>query len=249
MNVNYIQNISVSLFLFLGITIFSGCNKENRCDCFKTTGNDITINRDISSFDTVFVKDKVDVYLIEDSIFKIEIVGGANLVALIKTDITNNKLSIRNENKCNVVRSYKRKIKVYVHAPKLKGIIHRGVGNIYCENELKSDTIFYQVFNSGDLHLSVSNIYLFGGANGIGDVHVKGNCTKHLSNINGEGFLFAEELKTNFSDLYLKTSGTSKVYATDELRVVLTESGDLYYKGNPSTITKTITGTGQLIHY
>ena len=236
-------------FIILLLT-FLGCKKENLCDCFKSTGSETIIYRDLTnSFDTVLMKDKLDVYLIEDTIDKIEIHGGKHLVNLVHTDVANNKLTITNNNKCNFVRSYKRRIKVYVHVTNLKSIVQNGVGNLYCVNDITSDSLTYQIFNSGDLHLKVNNLFLRGGVNGMGDIYAEGTTLIHNSNIKGEGFLFAESLNTQTSDLIMKTSGTSKITANSQIILTLTQSGNVYYHGNPSVIQTSITGSGKLIPF
>jgi hypothetical protein len=233
-------------FCFLA---FSGCKKENLCDCFKSTGHEVSVYREISGFQNVSMEGKVEVHIIESPVFEVKIVGGQHVVGLIKTEVVDGELKISNHNKCNMMRSYKKKIHVYVKMPKVGWLRNHGLGNIWCDNALTTDTVYYQVTNSGDIHLKVNNMAVMGGIHGMGDIYLDGATAYHNSNINGEGFLHGENCKTDVSDLVLITSGVSKVDARVKLIVNIEQSGDVYYTGNPGVIQKTITGTGKLISY
>lgn len=236
----------LALIQFLLFISFS-CTKDNRCDCFKSTGKESVIERIPTSFSKIYVEGKVDVYLTEDSVFGIKIEGGENVIDKIATNVENGELKISNENTCNFVRSYKKKIKVFVRAPKFKEIMHKGIGDIYTIGVLNTDTITYRIFNSGNLYLTVDNQYLVGGINGMGDFYGSGKTIKHLCNANGEGWVDCRNLQTDNSDFYLKISGLTFINVSQALNVVIKHSGDVYYKGNPATLQKQIDGTGKLI--
>jgi hypothetical protein len=237
-----IRPIAVILYLVL----FAGCKKENLCDCFKGTGDDVTVTRELSGFDRLYIEDKLDVRITEAPVFEVTVEGGKKVVGLIKTKVVDGELRISNDNKCNMMRSYKRKITVHVKMPKLRWIVHSGLGTVSCGNAFTNDTITYQIFSVGDLHLDVNNGMVIGGINGMGDIYLRGTTYKHLTNVKGEGFVYADELKTNISDLVLSTSGLTYVNVSDQLIVHIYEGGDVYYRGNPPVIQKVITGTGQL---
>lgn len=241
------QGIKSLIILAIFASLFYGCKKENMCDCFKSTGKDVTISRDVIPFDTIQVYDKVDVYVHEEAAFSVKIEGGKNVVGLISTEINNNTLTIKNNNKCNFVRSYKKRIKVHIGMPKVNWIRHSGIGNVYSEGVLTTDTITYQIFSSGDVYLNVNNQYLRGGIHGMGDLYLKGNTNYHNTNVKGEGFIHAEDLATQTTDIVAITSGETRIQVNGTLIALLEQSGNVYYKGNPPVIQKTIKGKGQLI--
>lgn len=217
------------------------------CDCIKRTGDETGVTRAMNPFDKILVEDKVDVYLEEDSVYSVRVEGGKNVITLIKTEVENGTLRIRNDNKCNFMRSYKKKISVYIKTPRYREITHNGVGNVYCTRPLKSDTLTYHVFNSGDLYLDVDNTYLIGGNNGMGDVIASGKTNYHLVYCHGEGWVNAKNLQTETSDLVLLTSGLTYVNASNSLIVLIERTGDVYYNGDPPVIDLKRNGSGQLI--
>lgn len=240
-------NFSIAVTGLLLLVLFNSCKKENLCDCVKRTGEESSLTRDVSMFENVEVHDKVEVYLEEGPAYQVRIEGGKNVIKLIKTDVDNGTLVIKNDNKCNFMRSYKRKIKVYVTTPRYKFIVHDGVGTIYCSRPLKSDSIEYRVYNSGDLHLDVDNTHNFGKVNGMGDIYMGGKTDYHLVYVHGEGWVNAKDLQAKVSDLVLKTSGLTYVNASQALIVLIERTGDVYYNGDPSVVNLKRTGSGQLI--
>lgn len=236
----------ISVF-FCIVFLFNSCGKENRWDCFKSTGKETTITRELPFFDKVLVYDKLDVILIEDSVFKVKLEGGENVLKLIYTNVQNGELMITNDNSCNVVRSYKRKIKLYVSAPKFKELTHRGVGELRTQGTLHSDSIIYRVLNSGNMFLNVDNNLINGVMNGMGDINIIGKTEKHILNANGECHVNCGQLETKFSDYVLKISGPTYLNVNNELNVVIRNIGNVYYNGNPTIINKEITGSGKLI--
>ncbi|MFN6039699.1 MAG: head GIN domain-containing protein [Bacteroidota bacterium] len=244
---NFLKNKFRLLVCALASLLFNTCTKENLFDCFKSTGKETSVVRNLLPFQRVLVYDKLDVILIEDSVYKVRLEGGENILTLVKTDIVNGELVLSNNNKCNVVRSYKRKIRVFVYAPKFSEITHRGVGDIKTESVLHTDSIKYQVLNSGNVDLNIDNKYIYGIINGMGNINCTGKTITHILNANGEAHVNCGSLETLKSDYYLKLSGPSYLTANQELRVIIRHSGNVYYKGNPNIVYNQNTGSGKLI--
>ena len=85
--------------------LFSSCSKNSKC--FKSKGSLVTENRTMDNFNTIEIKGKLDVELIDASDNSISISGGENLVGFITSEVSNGTLVIDNKNKCNWMRSYK----------------------------------------------------------------------------------------------------------------------------------------------
>lgn len=125
---------------FLGVILiasfFAGCKKENMCDCFKRTGPIVRESRDLSGFDRIMVENNVNVFITQDSVFKVEIEAGDNIEALIKTEVVDGTLYCRNKNRCNWARSYKKPLNIYITMPVIKYITSDGTGNITSLNTI-----------------------------------------------------------------------------------------------------------------
>ena len=106
-----IRNIFI---LFVFAFVVNSCKKENLYDCFKPTGTIETRVIEVSDFQHVVVFDKIDLYLTQGPNFEVKLEAGKNLFMNIKTTVSNGTLTIDNINKCNFVRSPKKKIVAYI---------------------------------------------------------------------------------------------------------------------------------------
>jgi hypothetical protein len=237
------------IFIVLVTGLFS-CKKENCFDCIKSTGKIITQKRAIDAFSSVFIEDKIDVYITQDSIFKVEVEAGQNLQSLIKTDVDGETLRIHNDNKCNWVRGYKHTIKVFIHAPYFKYIENAGVGTTQALHTITQNEMTIRTSNSGDLKLAVNTNKMMISAHGNGDIYLTGNTIKLESSCVGTNFLFAKDLLiSNYAFMYTASIGNSFVTAPENglMDVQIARDGNIYYKGNPSQINLNRIGKGDLI--
>jgi len=85
---------------FTMIFAFLGCGKSG-IDCFTNSGEIIIEERTVEPFDSISVNDYVNIFISKDSIDKIVVEAGKNIISGITTKIENRQLIIRNENTCN----------------------------------------------------------------------------------------------------------------------------------------------------
>jgi hypothetical protein len=239
------------LFFVLVIFLtFSSCKKENRCDCVKSTGPINVINRNLKDFNCILLKDKIDLYLTQGSDFEVKVEAGSNLQSLIKTEIDGETLKVFNENRCNWVRGYKHRIKVYVTAPFFKHIKHQGVGTIESINTLVQDTISLRIENSGDIKLDLQTYRAACSAHGNGDTYLTGKTYQLASDFTGTNFLYASGLTiSSYTYLHSVSIGNAFINAPENglMDIVLDRAGNVHYTGNPSTINLTRNSKGNLI--
>ncbi len=227
------------------------CKKENLCDCFKGTGKQTSEERNLSPFDQIFVDDKIDVHITEGADFKVKIEAGSHVIKLIKTTVNDEgKLTITDRNKCDFTRSYKRKIIVHVTLPKLRSVENNGLGDVYMDSQFTCDTLNYYMSNSGNLHINVNADIVYGGMHGNGDVYMKGVINESSVFAGGQGYFHGFDAIAQKVILTLNTSGRMEVNVNSLLKIDMFErsTGDIYYKGQPSTIWKaTFAGKGKLV--
>ena len=234
------------LFFLLFAAAFGSCKKENRCDCIKRTGDIVVDIRQIGGFDRIQVENNVNVFVIEDSVFEVRVEAGENIVSLIKTEVKNNTLIVRNKNRCNWTRSYQKPLNVYVHLPKLTYITSDGTGNIRSQNTFHTDTIDVQTMNSGDVELAVDNARVRTHMFGSGDIILKGATDEHDCSIGGTAYIYAGTLRTNYTYIHTFTLGSCYIHATNLLICVIDEKGDVFCTGNPATVERSQNSSGQL---
>ncbi|MEO6883447.1 MAG: head GIN domain-containing protein [Bacteroidia bacterium] len=245
------KNRPVKIFYFALLflaTSFYSCKKANVCDCFESTGSIESEIRQVPIFTSIYMENNENIYLTQGATQKIEVQAGKNLLPLISTEVNSEgELDIKNYNICNFLRSYKKPINIYITMPRLTYVTNNGVGIIQSTNAFTTDTINVRTESSGDVHLIVNNTYVDGHMHGAGDVYLSGNTQEFSCNNVGNGFIYGSDLTvSNYAWLGLSTTGNAYLTINGLFQVLIHESGNVYYGGNPTEIKQIITGSGNL---
>lgn len=215
------------------------------CDCLKSTGKIITEVRDIKDFDKVRVTDNINLFITQDSLFEVKVEAGKNLIDLLETKVVAGELQIKNKNRCNFVRDYKKPMNVYVTMPVVRYISNDGYGTVRGLNIITTPEFDIQTSASGDIYLDINNKKVISHMFGSGDVYLKGNSAEHHCHIVGNGFVNCSGLNTSYTWLYTRTTGNCYVNCSNFMEVIIDYTGNVYYKGAPKIEAK-IKGEGKL---
>ena len=249
LQIKNIFRIIVPLTFGIGF-VMNSCKKENLGDCFKGTGTIETRIREVSDFKNVIVKDKIDLYVTQGPNYEVKIEAGKNLHMNIRTTVNNGTLTIENVNKCNFVRSPKKKIIAYVTLPYLRMVRNAGTGTLYFSNQFIQDSLDIRIANSGDVHASVNVQYFQTSTHGNGDLFVDGKANYSSHYTNGTNYVWMQDLIIqNQIDFNTTTVGECYINAplSGPMNVGIFEKGNVHYKGNPTAINLTLMSKGVLI--
>ncbi|MBK7214837.1 MAG: DUF2807 domain-containing protein [Bacteroidales bacterium] len=237
-------------FALLSCTLLVSCEKDHLFDFLKSTGKDVTITRDVPEYFTqVRIENNINAVFTQGSGYSIRLEGGENLLPGIDTEIKDSLLTIRNNNRFNWVRAYDRKITAYITAPHFLKIGYEGTGTLTNTDTIREDSIFITAYaGSGYLNfcLDVGLSHL---------VMTSGSADFNISGHSGSNFIFAgsygpfhcQELET--FNTYMSNKGTNDcyIYVKNHLEYDISGLGNIYCKGNPSSIIGGSTSEGKLI--
>ncbi|HEY4798930.1 MAG TPA: head GIN domain-containing protein [Bacteroidia bacterium] len=233
--------------LLILISLFISCSKENRWDCIKRTGEKSSQQRILPPFNKIFMKDNIDVYITQGPVQDVRVEAGKNLVSLIKTEVSDGMLTLKNDNKCNWMRNYKNgTISVYITMPQIRYVYNYGSGEIKGTNSLSCDTLDILTNESGDVEFSLTARVVFLHLNSTSDVTLHGTAPILGISHEGEGYLYCNDLLTNITWSHSHASGNEYLNVQNGLYVTIDWAGNIYYTGNPTTELKG-NGIGQLI--
>lgn len=236
---------------FMVIFLLS-CQKAENRSCFKTTGKEISLELPLYSFDKLELYEHVEYQLIQDSLDKIVLFGGKHVVSKIETEIADSKLTIRNNNKCKFLRSYRKKIKAEIHFTNLVELNYHGTELLSNVGVLNFPTSFYLsiLSTSGSVNLNLNANAVFAGvAGGFGDFTLSGKVNYANLNVDNNGFCNTYSLEVKDSiNVISNTMGVMKVN-TDKtiVNVDIKKGGPVYYRGTPSKLKVSQIGNGKLI--
>lgn len=242
---NKLEQLKITLIVF-AVLLVTSCKKENSCDCFKRTGSIVNVSREVSGFDKLFVEDNLNVFITQGSVFEVKIESGENLISLIKTEVLDGILFIRNKNRCNWSRSYDKPFNVYVTMPVLNFLTSDGTGRIRSLNTITTPNLDIQIKNSGDIELVINNSKITSHMHGSGDLTLHGHTLEHACDIGGTAFLNCKDLITNYTYLHSYTTGLCYVTTKATLDCRIDRIGDVYCYGSPVIVQKIENGKGQL---
>jgi len=240
------QFIIASLTLIL---IGLGCKKANHFDCIKRTGEIITEKRILPYFNVLEVHNNALVFLIQDTLNFVMIEAGKNLTSNVETSVVEQKLIIKNNNKCNFVRSYKIEIKIYVHFKNIDELIYKGTGPISSLNSIRNDKFTFNCWDGVDsvkLNLEVPIVYV-NIHTGVADLIISGHCEQLFAYVKSSGACRMQHFKCKNVYANNISSSDQYFYVENKFEALVQYVGNTYYQGNPKEIIQTLNNKGKLI--
>jgi hypothetical protein len=199
----------------------TGCFKER----IVGSGSIVTENRTINgSFNEIRVEGSMNVLVKQGDSIKVVAKDYANILPYLDIRVVGNALVISYENNAWISNSAG---EVTVTLPKLTGVELTGSGDIGTIGN----------FNFTDLTLNIS---------GSGDFSFAGTCKTLNTRISGSGDIRAYDLPTEVITAKISGSCSMQLNTSRTLDATISGSGDIIYKGNPATVTKSISGSGSV---
>ena len=241
----------IGILVFIGLIVFA-CKKTEDRSCFKAVGGLTTKTIALSSFDKLYMGPHLKYVLIQDTEDKVVLIGGKNLLNFIETSVEDSKLSIRNKNKCNFLRSYDKMVTVEIHFKKIINVLFEGSEEVEARNKITTDYLTVVLNDgAGKFNLDVNCLALNVIANhGWCNYSLKGNTNYFGLDVRSNGF--GESYGLNVNDSIIVVSNTTNLVEINAdnclLRAQTNESGEIWYKGFPTFIEEINYGEGRLVN-
>lgn len=186
------------------------------------SGNFVTERRNISDFKKIDVSGVFDVEVVAQKEFSVEVDADDNLLALIKTEISGETLSIESKKRF----SGSQRIKIRVSAPDIENIDVSGASKIKLTN---LDNESFSMDSSG-----------------ASKINVEGKTNNLTIDTSGASRIDAKDLVA--SNVKIDSSGVSKinVNVTNVLTADLSGASHVNYAGSPTEINKRTSGASCL---
>jgi hypothetical protein len=240
-----------TLLLLVLVFCFSSCKKSENRTCWKTAGNPITKIIPLPAFHKMEFHQRMKIELIQDTINFLEIVAGENLVNFIDWTVTDAKLEVWNNNKCPYLRYKKGDVTVRIHFIELSKLTYWGselLTNIDTIHSNRLDVLMND--GAGDLSLNVrANTINIQNPHGFANLFLKGNCSYLRLDIDGNGCFDSRDMIVEDSISVMYASNGRSIMSVDQLKIKaeLSNSGDIWAYGVPSSIQKVRYSSGDLI--
>jgi len=235
----------------LAIIVLSSCKKAEDRACFKGVGEESEKEVLLPTFNKMYLGPHINYILVQDSVEKVILKGGKNLLNFIGTEVADGELRVTNDNKCNFMRSYKKEVTAEIHFKDLLNLQFEGTKPLTCKNKLNLLYVTVVIRDgAGELNLNLDAVSLHMlVTHGWGNMNLTGNVNYLKMEVKSNGFGDAYGLVVQDSlHVLSSTVGTVKVNANNALiRSETNGAGDIWYKGTPTIIDHNQYGTGELV--
>jgi hypothetical protein len=245
-----IRRLTGFMIVAAAIAVISGCGKPGG-ECFTNSGPVIFQERDVSDFDSIDVRDYVNLILTQDSVNRVTVEAGKNIIGGITTEVVNRELRIDNRNSCNWLRDYNKPINVHISVRNLWKIYYLSSGNITATDTLRSDSLKIEIWGGCgtiDLPLHIVTGYFIMQL-GTVDMHLHGRCPILTVYSADYGLIDARDLGSSY--LYVRNKSSNDTYVNSDyfMSARIESIGNIYYTGNPDSVVTSIQGGGQVIPF
>lgn len=241
--------------LLVGLAFWS-CNSEKAPDCLQTTGDLVTKEIELPPFEKILLFDRVKLYLTDGEKQKVVVETGENLLSEVTFSVEENKLTIKNENTCNLLRDYKM-VKVYITSPNLTHLKNGSQWVVESTNTLKYPalTLRTEISSSSktshtdsgfNLKLACEELHIVN--NGMASYFLSGNVKNMFVGFySNDGRLEASNLLVQNLRFYHRSSNLFLVNPQKSLRGEIRSTGDVISRNKPAIVEVEEFYTGKLI--
>ena len=218
-------------------------------ECLRNSGTSTRIKRTVTPFTQIHLYDNINLILTQGDEEAIIVEADDNLQPNISTVVDKGKLTIRNYSSCEWIRNPSEKINVYVTIKTIDWLFYDGSGSITSTQVIQTPhlTIFTKE-GAGNIDLKINANVISSHLEGTSlDVKLKGKINHLESFVNSRGTIDFSELETGSINMMYVSVRNGFINNSGSITVSIHHTGNLYYKGNPTTIKPTYLSTGRLI--
>ncbi len=188
------------------------------------SGHVVSESRTVGNFTAVDVQGSADVTVALGSAESVVVQADDNIVPMVETAVQNGTLVIGMKPATNITSFSPVRVTVTLKRMNLDGLSLSGSGNLKVAG-----------MSGADLSVRLS---------GSGEITVDGSIDQVTISLPGSGNIHCEGLKAKSAKVTLLGSGNISVYASESLDASIVGSGTIRYAGNPSQVTKNVSGSG-----
>ncbi len=245
LNYSILANVGIAVLVALAVLTLTSCNINiNNVNAgIIGNGNVTTTKRTIDAFDAITIEGSVNVDIVCKQSPGIEITTDENIIPYIRTVVVGTTLKIYVEN--NLSFRPTRNISVKVSAVQIRSLSRDGSGNTTLA-ALETPTFVLVQAGSGNADVQASVQTLTASIIGSGNINLQGSSQTTIISLSGSGNIDARRLLAAQATARIDGSGNINVYASQTLDATIAGSGNIFYFGNPPTVRRSISGSGNI---
>lgn len=217
--------------ILIAITVFVAVAKYYQyADTVTGNGKNTSNVRQVSDFNSIEVSGKISVNLTQGAARKVEVKGDENLIALIRTEVSGNRLRIYTKDKIN----RQAKIEVDVTIPNIESLHMYGGANIRSTNELKGEELDLKTSSGSQATLALQYKDLKLDSNAGSVLQLSGQVEEANVDASAGSIINAFNLSTRKCSVWANAGSMTEVKVLDEISADISSGSTLTYDGEPA---------------
>ncbi|WP_431161426.1 head GIN domain-containing protein [Flagellimonas beolgyonensis] len=184
-------------------------------------------------FTEVLASEGIDVFVTQDSEFKISVEADENIIDLIGTDIRDGKLKIHAIE--NIGRATKN---VYVSLPRITALKSSSGADLVVQNVIESESIELDASSGADLRVELRANEVSADASSGADIRVSGSADILHADASSGSDIKARELEVKRCNADASSGADISVNVSESLVADASSGADITYSGEASVQTK-----------
>lgn len=238
-----LRNFSITIML-IAIANLQLSAQNRKTTSIKGSGNVITKTITTKPYNIVNVQGSMEVYIEKAKEGNIQVTAEDNVQEYILVESDGKTLTI--SMKPNTSLQNTTKIKIKVPFEELSEISLRGSGKIEGQDPIKSDVLNVNLKGSGNIGINVETNSIVSELNGSGSIELEGISDSFKGTTTGSGKFNGRKLKTEQAEIYISGSGSSSIFVSKTLSGGISGYGSIFYSGNPTSNTVSVSGSGKV---
>ncbi len=225
------KTVQVLIVACIGSFLLFSCN-GNFKDRIKGNGKKGQLEKALTISDKILISGKYDVEIIQGNTKSISIIADENILPYIIIDEKENRLAIRTKDGFAI--SPTNTIHLIITTDKLSELSVNGNVDVTSTSTFTGEEYLkLEIVGAGDINLKVNTPSVNAHIAGTGNMDISGE-TKNLEiMIDGQGDFNSTQLKAENVSVTINGTGDADVFASINLDVQISGSGDVSYLGNP----------------
>ncbi|MEM6723204.1 MAG: head GIN domain-containing protein [Bacteroidota bacterium] len=208
----------------------------------KGSGNIATETRNVGEFDEIDLGGAWDVKLVKGTEGKVVITTDDNLLEIIKTEVKNGTLHVKNEENINKMT----KAEMTIYYRDIEGLDISGACNITAKDEINSNRFSLDASGASKVMLGDLDVSTFiADFSGASSIELKGKTNELTIDVSGATSINAYDLQANTVVVDASGASSAKVSASSKLTVDASGASSIKYRGKPS-VSKDVSGAASV---
>jgi hypothetical protein len=219
--------------------LFAGCEHK----CIEDAGQQVSRTLSVKDFDQIKVEGAIQLVMVQDSSYKIQIDADSNIINYVKADVSGSELKLKLEDAkyCGTDS-----IVIRVGIGELKALKLDGTVKAVGEGRIYADDLALSFSGTTDVKMELSAGKVVTRVDGVAKIALNGQAGVHDLKIRGTAKIDAFDFTVGVYDIDTEGTGKANINVLNELKVKTSGSSEIYYKGNPKKVEEKKSGATKL---